>query len=99
MSFYIRLHDLKTKKDLQGEGQVIRRVEALSFSTRSARHKKQSFTRLESKLSADGRTVTVLKASKGGDKASCQIVEVWDTGKGSICRVCYHAGETVTAFH
>ena len=46
------------------------------------------------RLSADGRTVTSLKLTAENK----QVVEVWDSGKGTTCRVCLAADEHVTAF-
>ena len=52
------------------------------------------FNTYEAKLSACGRTVTSLKSADNG----LQMIEVWDTGKGSICRVSFSVGEEVKAF-
>ena len=42
-----------------------------------------TYDTFDTMLSADGRTVTSLKVENNG----LQMVEVWDSGKGSICRV------------
>jgi len=45
-------------------------------------------------LSADGRTVTAMKASD----SNIQVIEVWDSGKGTICRISLKKDERVTTF-
>ena len=48
----------------------------------------------EVKLSEDGRTVTSLRLTD----ANTQVIEVWDSGKSSICRINFERDEQVTAF-
>lgn len=49
---------------------------------------------LRTQLSSDGRTVTSLKVGERG----VQTLEVWDTGKGQVCRVPMQEGTEVTGF-
>ena len=69
----------------------MRRADTLSLQ--SARQF-NAFETFETKLSADGRTVTSMKASDD----NMQVLEVWDSGKGTICRISLRKDERVTAF-
>lgn len=45
-------------------------------------------------LSSDGRTVASLRLSSD----NLHLIEVWDSGKSVICRVCMNPNEHITAF-
>ena len=64
-----------------------------SLCTKSKRES-TLFETYDAKLSSDGLTVTCLKVADNG----LQMIEVWDSGKGSICRVKLQDGQNVTAF-
>lgn len=89
MRYAFRLIDLNAKDGNQKE---VRRCDTLSLQ--SARHKSDRFETYETKLSADGRTVTSMKASD----ANVQVLEVWDSGKGTVGRICLEKDERVTTF-
>ncbi len=43
----------------------------------------------EVKFSDDGRTITSLRLTEGNS----QVIEVWDSGKSSICRINFERDE------
>ena len=55
----------------------------------------RKFETYDTKLSADGRTVI----SKKSDDRTQNMLEVWDAGKGTICRVYFDIREQITDFH
>ena len=69
----------------------MRRADTLCVQSARQPH---PFVTYETKLSADGRTVTAMKASD----SNVQIMEVWDSGKGTICRISLKSEERVTTF-
>ena len=62
----------------------VRRADVINASS-AARQSSSRFETVEARLSSDGRTVTSLKASNNMDNS--QLVEVWDSGKSSLCQV------------
>lgn len=72
-----RLIDLAAKNDDQFE---VRRAETLCVPSAADT---TVYKTMEAVLSSDGRTVTSLREADNG----LQRVEIWDSGRGSICRV------------
>lgn len=73
----VRLIDLEAKDENHFE---VRRADTLCLSNAKGNTR---YRTMQPKLSSDGRTVTCLKEADNG----LQLVEVWDMGKSSICRV------------
>ena len=61
----------------------MRRADVINASS-AARQSSSRFETVEARLSSDGRTVTSLKAD---NMDNSQLVEVWDSGKSSLCQV------------
>lgn len=87
-TLYFRLMDLTAKDYNQFE---VRRADTLCVKSKP---EASQFETYDAKLSTDGLTVTSLKVADNG----LQMLEVWDSGKGSICRVQLQDGQNVTAF-
>jgi len=49
---------------------------------------------IDVRLSSDGRTVT----SRRLRADNIEMLEVWDSGKGTICRVSMNAGEHIVTY-
>ena len=84
-----RLIDLKAKNS---EDQFeVRRTDALcqTSSASGGNDRKGAMSTYDAKLSQDGRTVTSLRLTEN----NTQVLEVWDTGKSSICRVNFERDE------
>ena len=79
-----RLVDLAAKDTSQFE---VRRNDALSASP-NRQNRSETYS---AKLSTDGRTVTSMRLTED----NIQLIEVWDTGKGTICRVDFEQNEQV----
>ena len=73
-----RLFDLRAKDSNHFE---VRRAETIT--TQSAQQALSKYETYGTKLSEDGMTVTSHKVNGLG----LEMLEVWDSGKGSICRV------------